>query len=553
MGLNKRLLLTTTLALGVILAPVTGRAAETNQPSAASQSSAVATSTTATSSTQTSQQSSSRTTSTSASHPAKRLDAPTVKTNQTATTTAKKTQETLTLTDVKVTKTAVTGHTAAGTTVQAVGLDQAVLGTAKADAQGNFKLVAGLTDTSFSLRATKTDMQSATWKYMAKLKVSKVKVAKTIVSGQTLAGAKIKLVNQKKKTVGTALASSNGQFTLHATKKVNTTPFTLKITKSGYHAASWKYTAPLKVSKVKVTKHKITGHTTAGATVKVTNLKKQLLGRAVVNKKGTFAVHTTKTVSTKPFNLSATKSRYKKVTWKYTAPQKLTHIAVHGKKVTGHAVAGATVQLVASNKVVGTAKANSKGNFTVNATRSLTTKTFTVNATKSRYHKAHWKYAAKKLNVPLIAQRPELPTGCEITAVTMMLQYKGCKVTKNSLALEMPRSSNPNKGFVGNPYTSYGWTIYPAGLMKLVKRHAHSAVNLTGVSVSRLKKQINKKHPVTLWVTGVDGFNTHALTMTGYSPTRIYYNDPWTNRKTSMTISSFKSHWKRDGYRALSY
>jgi len=52
--------------------------------------------------------------------------------------------------------------------------------------------------------------------------------------------------------------------------------------------------------------------------------------------------------------------------------------------------------------------------------------------------------------VPLIAQRPELPNGCEITAVTMMMQYAGAKVDKMEMAREMPRSSNPNYGYIGN-------------------------------------------------------------------------------------------------------
>ncbi|WP_252899057.1 C39 family peptidase [Secundilactobacillus odoratitofui] len=67
-----------------------------------------------------------------------------------------------------------------------------------------------------------------------------------------------------------------------------------------------------------------------------------------------------------------------------------------------------------------------------------------------------------QLNVPLIAQRPELPTGCEITAVTMMLKYIGADVTKVQLAKEMPYdASDCDKGFVGDPFTDNGNSIYP--------------------------------------------------------------------------------------------
>ena len=157
------------------------------------------------------------------------------------------------------------------------------------------------------------------------------------------------------------------------------------------------------------------------------------------------------------------------------------------------------------------------------------------------------------LKVPLIGQRPQLPTGCEVTATTMMLQYAGAKVTKTSLANEMPRSSNPNKGFVGSPYSKSGWWIYPKGLMPLVKKHVGSATNLTGASFNQLKAKINVGHPVVVWVANVDGFVNHAITLTGYSKTRAYYNDPWTKKKTSMTLTSLQTHRKHDAYRALSY
>jgi len=157
------------------------------------------------------------------------------------------------------------------------------------------------------------------------------------------------------------------------------------------------------------------------------------------------------------------------------------------------------------------------------------------------------------LNVPLIAQRPQLPTGCEITATAMMLKYAGADVTKMTLAKEMPRSSNPNKGFVGSPYSESGWWVYPKGLLGVVRNHVGTAKDMTGASFATLKTQINQGHPVVIWVAGVDGFVNHAITMSGYSKTRVYYNDPWTKKKTRMMQVSLNTHRSHDGYRALSY
>ncbi|BDZ30003.1 C39 family peptidase [Lactiplantibacillus sp. WILCCON 0030] len=163
--------------------------------------------------------------------------------------------------------------------------------------------------------------------------------------------------------------------------------------------------------------------------------------------------------------------------------------------------------------------------------------------------------ASYRLKVPVVSQLPELPTGCEITAVDMMLQYAGAKVNKNQLANEMPRSDDPNEGFVGDPHSEYGYGlyVYPRGLLTTVQRHAGSAVDLTGISLTQLKAQITRGHPVVVWVTNIDGFASHALTVTGFEPMRIYFNDPWTGQAASLSNDAFNLAWQGNGSRALSY
>ncbi len=163
--------------------------------------------------------------------------------------------------------------------------------------------------------------------------------------------------------------------------------------------------------------------------------------------------------------------------------------------------------------------------------------------------------SGKTINVPIINQRPELPTGCEITAVTMMLQYKGAKVNKVGLAKEMPRhSSNPNYGYVGNPFTKRGWTIYPPALMKLVKKYAGSSVNLTGKSNTTIEKQLFKNKPVVVLVSPMHGFSVHALVLTGYDQSNYYFNDCWTGKKNvKISKKEFNRIWGNQKKRAISY
>ncbi|MEH6955482.1 C39 family peptidase [Neobacillus drentensis] len=174
---------------------------------------------------------------------------------------------------------------------------------------------------------------------------------------------------------------------------------------------------------------------------------------------------------------------------------------------------------------------------------------------KTVYGKQFSSVSGIKLDVPLINQRPELPTGCEITAVTMMLQYKGVRVDKVTLANKMPRhSQNPNLGYVGNPYTKRGWTIYPSALMGLVKNYAGSAKNLTGTSNVNIEKQLVSNKSIVVWVSRMHGFSVHALTLTGFDQNYYYYNDCWTGEKNAkLSKKEFNRLWGNQSKRAISY
>lgn len=182
-----------------------------------------------------------------------------------------------------------------------------------------------------------------------------------------------------------------------------------------------------------------------------------------------------------------------------------------------------------------------------------------VNTKKAYYwvSKKTGKVTGIRLNAAPIGQRP-LVTGCEIVAATMMINYAGKKVNKHQAAAATPRSSNPNLGFIGNPYSWSGTWIAPSGLARLVQKYLGRYKIMTGASLSTLKKQVFSGHPVVTWVSWVDNFPNHALLLTGYNKSRIYYNDPWTGKKSSMSSSNFWNHyarltWLGGNHRALSY
>ena len=163
-------------------------------------------------------------------------------------------------------------------------------------------------------------------------------------------------------------------------------------------------------------------------------------------------------------------------------------------------------------------------------------------------------YVMKKKVTP-VCQRPELPSGCEIVAWTMMVTHAGVKMNKMKAVNLMPRASNPNAGFVGSPFSSHGYmlVVYPGGLMNLTRKYLDTAVNMTGKSEEAIQKKLRKGHIVMAWVAGLDGFGSHTIALTGYDDKKIYYNDPWTGTARTMPWSTFRAMWAGNGRRALSY
>ncbi len=156
------------------------------------------------------------------------------------------------------------------------------------------------------------------------------------------------------------------------------------------------------------------------------------------------------------------------------------------------------------------------------------------------------------IDAPAINQFPELPSGCEITAVAIMLNGYGVEVDKLTLAEMMPLSDDPNLGFVGDPYSYEGWTIYPLALVDIIKQYTGTATVLTDTTLNVLRNTLRQGKPIVVWVS-MDGFYIHAVCLVGYDSEGFYYNDPWTGEKNVFVGSeAFDANWASQGRLAIS-
>lgn len=191
------------------------------------------------------------------------------------------------------------------------------------------------------------------------------------------------------------------------------------------------------------------------------------------------------------------------------------------------------------------------------------------------------------IDAPLVRQLPELPSGCEVTSLTMLLQYYGVKKGKMELVPEMKKDptpivwsetgiqswGNPNVGFVGEiTAKGKGFGIFHGPLMELLQHYVPKAVDLTGGSFDALESQLAAGIPSVVWTTidyavptqwvewntkdgkVVTTFMEHAVLLVGYDEANVYVNDPLSGKKsTAIDKQTFIQVWEAMGKQALSY
>ena len=121
----------------------------------------------------------------------------------------------------------------------------------------------------------------------------------------------------------------------------------------------------------------------------------------------------------------------------------------------------------------------------------------------------------------LILQNPELPTGCEITAMTMAMNYCGIRVSKMEIAEKyLPR--RPYHIFLGADQRAYGPDLenyfigdprgkgYVCGPKAVIKaandylrehRSSWRVLEKTGAEPQELYRWVHQGTPVVVWVT----------------------------------------------------
>lgn len=108
-----------------------------------------------------------------------------------------------------------------------------------------------------------------------------------------------------------------------------------------------------------------------------------------------------------------------------------------------------------------------------------------------------------------IVQNPELPTGCESVALTIVLDYLGFELEKTTIADEYLVFAEDNfaKGYVGDPHTRDGAGVFPPGLVDtadnffVANGSAKRAFDISDTGFERLYDYVAEEIPVIVWNT----------------------------------------------------
>lgn len=174
-------------------------------------------------------------------------------------------------------------------------------------------------------------------------------------------------------------------------------------------------------------------------------------------------------------------------------------------------------------------------------------------------------------NFKVIQQLPELPTGCEITSLTMALNYSGCSADKCDLADNYLTKgefgqTDPRKAFIGDPRSEndsrgcYAPVIADTANKYLqANGYGKTASDLSGSALSDLFSYIDSGTPVIIWGTMdcaapqytdkwvIDGQTIrwvrpeHCMVLIGYSDAQVIVADPYYGAVKSFDKATFES------------
>lgn len=121
-------------------------------------------------------------------------------------------------------------------------------------------------------------------------------------------------------------------------------------------------------------------------------------------------------------------------------------------------------------------------------------------------------YPNRYIKMDAYYQYPDMPNGCEVTAMSILSNYYDAGASKYNIESYLRKSgfsnADPNKAYIGSPYSRSGFYCYAPPVVDAANSYFTSkglninAVDKTGMSIfGVLNNIIFSKRPVMVWFT----------------------------------------------------
>ncbi len=167
----------------------------------------------------------------------------------------------------------------------------------------------------------------------------------------------------------------------------------------------------------------------------------------------------------------------------------------------------------------------------------------------------------------VVGRGQSMPLSCESRSAADLANFWGINVSENEVFNTLPKSDNPDKGFVGDVYGTWGqippnpYGVHAKPIAQTLQSFGLPAEWHRNLSFADLKAEIAAGRPAIVWVIGGvwsgtpieytsnDGHSTivaayeHSMIMIGYDENYVYLINAGDGRTQTHTIGHFKDSW----------
>ena len=156
---------------------------------------------------------------------------------------------------------------------------------------------------------------------------------------------------------------------------------------------------------------------------------------------------------------------------------------------------------------------------------------------------------------------------CEARSAADLATYWGIRIGENEFLQALPKSENPDSGFVGNPNAAWGsipphsYGVHAGPVADTLRLFGLQAEAQNNLSWDDLRSQIQAGNPVIVWVIGQmwggtsrqyttpDGSTAmvaafeHTMILTGYNQATVQVVDAYSGQYQTYSLSTFLHSW----------